>query len=849
VAHDVSGISSIQDEEDRLRELLSHAAGNSPGWFGDDLYARVAYVSQDVGSADLDFGVLVRHMLRRWSLRQKRTARVIMAPLLSDRLRRVASTVRLNEESTDIWYAMPWRPDWLDDHGTPDAAAIAGPPAKPRFTQVDLPADPFFQRITGYSSYRTAGQRAAARAVVSVPAGSTMIAMLPTGSGKTEVALCLAERRKNAVCLVVVPTVALARDFERRFRDHYARLNPRVNKSALTIAWTGETPEPSRQLLRAAIREGRQPVVVTSPESVTRALRGALMYAAGDGRLGSIVVDEAHLVTQWGRDFRPEFRTLAHLRNELLDQAARGGHALPITLLLSATLGSAELKDLHRLFGLPGPSTLIAANALRPEPDLWIAASESSQERAVKVMEALANLPRPAILYVTSPESAETWAHCLKEAGYQRLSLVTGKTSSDNRAQVLEALRGSPEAPPETDLVVATSAFGLGIDYAHVRSVVHACLPETVDRWYQEVGRSGRDGHASAAFLLTAPSDVGEAENLTTKVLTPITARGRWENLWEQKKFRQDRIFLDIEGNQESVSEGSYNRRWNAQLVQGLVELKAIERYPVDYEDIVEFVDGTNGRTDWVSVEPRRPDLRDEAFWSTQWAPWQKREWTRSRNALEAMRSLVDGGLSACTLIARAYRPDDEVLRLFGRSARLAEPEDKCGRCPACRRDLVAPPNDPPPRPPELWPLSDDRAVRLDDLVTAAGATDGLVLLSTDDYDATVPALARALVRRGVNHLAGPMAGLVPDGDWLFLDSSPIAPTDLTPFSSFVVYPPGRRIPSTWLSPSVRLANRHAAPAPVDVILTTTDASIGGRRVVRDLRALDAYTALQILGG
>jgi ATP-dependent DNA helicase RecQ len=845
----MSGASTPLDPEELLRRLLAAPASHSMPEFDDDLYARVAHVCWDAASGDLDFAVLIRHLLRRWSIQDSWTARVETAPLLSARLRRAAAAVDLREHPSDTWTASPWQPDWLGSAGTPDAAAAAGTARGRRFREDDLAADPFFENYTRHQSYRTPGQRAASRAMVSIPAGSTLIAMLPTGTGKTEVALCLAQQRRYAVTLIVVPTTALAYDFERRFREHYARLRPGIDPTTLDFAWTANTGADLRERLRARLREGVQPLLITSPESVSRALRGQLMEAAGTGRLAGLVVDEAHLVTQWGRTFRPEFRTLANLRQDLLRRAAEAGHPLPTTLLLSATLGPHELRDLHELFGQPGPCSLVAANALRTEPEFWIAAAGNEEQRDQWVVEALTHLPRPAILYVTSPERADDWLARLTTAGFRRLAQVTGATRADDRSRVLDGLRTTSRGGGSIDLVVGTSAFGLGIDYAHVRTVVHACLPETVDRWYQELGRGGRDGDASAALLLTAPGDRAEAESLGAKVLTTDTARKRWSDLWSHRRVLGERTFLDLEGAQGTVARGSYNRRWNAQLVQGLVELAAVRRYQVDVEDLAELAGERGEQRDWTAVERLRADLSDATFWTERWTPWQRQETSRSRQALDAIGAVARRSKRACVAIALSYRADDDTHSIFGPAAKLVEPLVPCGRCPGCRAAGTVPPDDPPPRPMQEWPLSDDLAPRLDDLAGAAGARDGLVLLVAEDQEQVAHPLAQALVRRGVRHIAGPIEKPIKHRDWLFIDRWPVTPTELTPVSSFVVYPKSSPVPVTWLSLRRRLAARSRAPRPFDVLLLARDAVVGGRQVGRDLPALDATTALDILEG
>ncbi|GAA5133967.1 protein DpdF [Pseudonocardia adelaidensis] len=839
------------DEEARLLRFLEHPDGRPV--FEDDLFARLANVVGAGAGSDLDLAVLLRQLLRRRSLEDGNTAWLRTAPGISGRLR-AAPMAGLRETQPDMWSAPVWEPGWLQDtSGVPDQAAVAGGSAGQRFFPDELKADPFFEKCTTFPRYRTPGQRAACRAVVSVPDGSTVIGMLPTGSGKTEVALCLQER-VDGLTVVVVPTIALAYDFERRFRDHFARRNPRVKKGQLHFAWSASTPKETRELIEERVRHGKQHLLVTSPESVSRALRDLLREAASTGRLGALVVDEAHLVTQWGREFRPEFRTLADFRNDLLHAAEKAGCPPLTTLLLSATLGSGELQDLHDLFADPGPCALIAANALRAEPDFWVAAAEDDAQRKGWVLEALAHLPRPAILYVTSPKTADGWAERLRDHGYDRLAVVTGETADADRKAVLEGLRNTPEQAARFDLVVATSAFGLGIDYPHIRSVVHACLPETVDRWYQELGRGGRDGHVAAAFLLTAPGDRKEAASLGVTVLTADTAWKRWRDLWAHRGTLEGRHFIDIQRSHGGVREGSYNRKWNAQLIQGLVELEAVGRLPVDVEDVEELTPATanSGQHEWVGVELLRNNVStDDSFWQEKWTPWQRAETQRSQRALDAISGVASGKIPVCEAIAQAYRPDDTIHNLFGRAARYAEPEGQCGRCPSCRQKGIPATNDPPPHPVQAWALPADQAPELGRLIEASGRQDGLVILVADEPAEVSHRLAKALISRGIRHVAGPVGDnneLLENAHWLFVDLDPVSPSMVTPHSAFVVYPEGVPVPSRWLSTGQRRQNRNDTPPAVDVLLLARRARLGRHDLERDLRALDALTALQILG-
>jgi len=269
----------------------------------------------------------------------------------------------------------------------------------------------------------------------------------------------------------------------------------------------------------------------------------------------------------------------------------------------------------------------------------------------------------------------------------------------------------------------------------------------------------------------------------------------------------------------------------------------------VDHEDVAELVGEPDRTSDWAAVEPIRGDLGDPAFWADRWTPWQRTESARSWHELGVIRAVASGRRRACEAIAGCYRPDEETRRLFGPAAEWVEPHWPCGRCPGCRREGVRPPDDPPPGPPQQWPAPAEQAARLDDLAAAAGARDGLILLVADEQEQVTGPLARALVRRGVRHLAGPLGAPPRHDGWLFVDPDPVRPEELTPASSFVVYPPTSRIPSTWLSARRRQTARSRGPRAFDVLLLAPGARLDGRLVERDLPTLNATTALDLLEG
>ncbi len=415
----------------------------------------------------------------------------------------------------------PWKPSWLDSGASEVVAdAILRRPRRPdRRTQ----ADPFIESKLRTPTYLSASQRTAVQTAFLMPRGSTALVVLPTGSGKSLVfqSPVFSSAFQIGLNVVVVPTVALARDQDLRFQELSTKLSGAIG----TFAYHSGISDEDRRLTRRRIEEGQVRVLFASPESLMTSLRQPLFKAASQGLLNYFAVDEAHMISQWGESFRPEFQMLAGLR-DLLQDACPTDRKLR-TLLLTATMTADCYETLFSLFGV-GQFHVVGDASLRSEIGFLIRNAANEVERHSRIEEALKELPRPLVLYTTKRDDAGRWYDQICKLGFERVALVRGGDLSDDDGDKI--LRDWNSG--QTDIIVATSAFGLGVDQSEVRSVIHACLPESIDRFYQEVGRSGRDGRASVSLLVTTPDDERLASDLASQARIGID-RGfqRWQEM------------------------------------------------------------------------------------------------------------------------------------------------------------------------------------------------------------------------------------------------------------------------------------------------------------------------------
>ena len=594
-----------------LQDLLSRWPSGAPPAVGSDgVFDRICQVLRHIrsegGTAAIgDLVPLLRQVLRRQALQTGNPARLRVPAAQSwpSRDRWAAFGIRAQAVGLNQWLieATPWSPEWAQPTDRPlfeDAFAE-------REVRLDWrrPIDPFLGDASRFIDYVSPGQREAVRSALLLPPGETLIVSLPTGSGKSLVAQApvLTRGLEGGLTLSIVPTTALVLDQARQMEALLKARHPRRELPAL--AWHAGLSSDERLAIKAAIRQGRQGILYCSPEAMTGTLLPALYDAARSGFLSYLVVDEAHLVSQWGDGFRPAFQMLAGVRRGLLD--ACQGPAFR-TILMSATLTSDTIQTIDALFGPTQRVQMVASIYLRPEPQYWIHRGPDEATKIEKTLEAIRHAPRPVILYVTKRDDARTWLTRLRREGFLRSECFHGETGDTERRRIIELWSKN-----ELDAIVATSAFGVGIDKRDIRAIIHATVPETLDRFYQEVGRGGRDGRASASLVIYSDVDREIADRLSAPALiSDELAFERWTAMLGSAKpldamGRLLEVDLDVVP-PRLRQQSDYNASWNMRTLIMMARAKMLELESRPPEMIARDEDETEADF----------DLRNEEHWA-----------------------------------------------------------------------------------------------------------------------------------------------------------------------------------------------------------------------------------------
>ena len=328
-------------------------------------------------------------------------------------------------------------------------------------------------RVFGHADFRDR-QEAIVEAIL---AGRDTLVVMPTGGGKS---LCyqLPAILLGGVTIVVTPLIAL-------MRDQVAGLDRR----GIPATMLHHQLEPAEVGTRLeAIAAGHYRLVYVSPE---RFRHPASLEAIARAGVSLLAIDEAHCLSTWGHDFRPDYQRLGEVRERL---------GRPPVVAVTATATPAVRDDIRSVLELREPFEVVAGFD-RPELRWVVRSTPTREAKRDKLREIVSKIRGAGIVYVATRKQAERVVEDLAAAGERVACYHAGMTPMDRDASQASWMRG------ESRIIVATNAFGMGVDRPGVRFVIHHDLPSSLEGYYQEAGRAGRDRGSSYAVLLYTPAD------------------------------------------------------------------------------------------------------------------------------------------------------------------------------------------------------------------------------------------------------------------------------------------------------------------------------------------------------
>lgn len=500
----------------------------------------------------------------------------------------------------------------------------------------DLYTDPYIYSLTGFRFFKSVAQKLAVYGCINTPEGYTTLVSLPTGGGKSLITQTLAYQ-KEGLTIVIVPTISLAID---QVRVAKAIIKSGNVDNEVFSYHSGVDPQP----ILSAIRNKAARLLFISPEALINnpGFTKVVSEANALRYLKNIIIDEAHIVVDWGTSFRVDYQCIEPWRRKLL----RSNPSIR-TLLLSATFESYTISILKKLFSENGEKwTEIRCDSLRHEPRYMLIKTKSFSDKQYKMVELVKKMPHPMIIYVARPDNALEIAALLRDSGIKNVETFTGLTTGNKRKQLIDAW-----VDDQFEIMVATSAFGVGVDKSDVRTVLHMYVPQNANAYYQELGRGGRDGLPCLSIMcVKMPEDTDIAfGRISKKVMTAEKIAGRWNSMYTSPLSRRignlNYIDTSVKPNYASVDDfddsptSDADRNWNIYVLLFLRRYDLIKIHEVlvesaKYVFVIEIMDGALRNSGWEQMKVIE-QLRDM-------------EWEYYTAAFNVMKRAIKKSSSSC---------------------------------------------------------------------------------------------------------------------------------------------------------------------------------------------------------
>lgn len=439
----------------------------------------------------------------------------------------------------------------------------------------------------GFSSFRD-GQQPVIEAILS---GRPTLAVFPTGGGKS---LCyqLPAVLLEGMTVVVSPLIALMKD----------QVDTLVSQGIAAARLDSSLSLEQVQTVQSDMLNGQLKLLYVAPERLANEKFRRHLERI---EISLLAIDEAHCISEWGHNFRPDYLKLSHFAREL---------KVPRILALTATATPPVAEDIRRNFGITEQDH-IQLSFHRPNLELHVTPCLEEEKRPILLERLRTDLEAPTIIYVTRQETAEGLAAFLKREGLAARPYHAG-LRDETRSACQEAFM-SGEAP----IITATIAFGMGIDKADIRRIIHYNLPKSLENYTQETGRAGRDGRPACCELLACRDDLLVLENFVfgdtpspeavRRVLEQILQRGTHFDLSRYDLAVSNDIrplvintlltYLELEG---FIMESSpFYSSYRIRLLRDITQINlGLERSKREFLARV-LATGKQGRT-WITIEP-----------------------------------------------------------------------------------------------------------------------------------------------------------------------------------------------------------------------------------------------------